>query len=1111
MPKSDSPCSRVASFAWVLSAAISFLGAAFSSASPALAAGGQTGNLSGTLVDAQTKAPLEGASISAASPSGTYAAKSDARGFFSILGMTVDTYVVSLQAQGYDTLVQSGVTVVGDQTVGLGAIGLQRRLRTIGKVTARSRNSAFQPTQTVDSVTVSGARITQTTGKAASTDEQSLILAVPGTSVTNTGAITIRGGLATEVGYQFDGVDYTEPFFATSATNGKFNGLGALQVVEGAGDATQGNVGGGVVNIIPKRGARPPFGMLDAEAWAPNFGHQAALEYGFATPSGRLSEYIAYNGQRDAPYLGYHASDAASYGNFYGTSYEANDDIVSNLIYRFGRNNDQSLQILYQNRDLQQWGNVGGLAGQAYYLFDPASYSQATEAPGVAPPLGYAFCTTKSLSSSLPPCTANLALFQRLIGLAPGVPATNRSPSGPELNFFNPTRFLKFEYTRSINSTTYLALRTYNWNTLQGGYNNLQQGSALPNWQQSGGGRSGVSSELTKQLSAKHTLTLAAKFENQHPTWDDFDPYSLAEDLVFNTVSAPNLAGGAGRGVPSSADFIPAVNGICPLTMAPPGPAGCYLSRFFPNGVPRIPVDGINYNRSDFQVFGLAVRDQWAPNARLRFDLGLREDGANYKVGAYPLNPDLNNPADVPPSYITNDQLRPRVTEPRAAASYQMGRNDALRMGFGRSVVFANAQTFGTPAALYNYQAFLSVPPLDHAGVTSPACGSGTNTSRHTPVVISGAPPTTSNLFYCQNYAQSLFWLYDQFHVAPDVGSIHPATYLNYDLTYQHQFRDGVGLRITPFYKRASSLPSFSLISQVLDPTTGQILSQVFNSTNLGVNRTTGVEFGLTTPDRETGLSGFLSVTYQNVFNSTPPLIGGEDSLPINSSGSLALGDLYRAGYVSPFLARLGFELKTSGGWRFNPILQFDRGYPYGVGTTIASNQVINGRFYNIPQVNLGPGITQIPGYTGVTGSGLATQFVDPAYPGSIFNPNIAATRGTPETSQAGGVLSKPELNADVSVEWTRKRNTLGVLIQNVFGNVYYGSHYQVNPYYQPVTNGVAGPQTGLIAQANPAFEGGIFRNRGFANIPADAFGRGAYIMVPNAPMQLQFYYQRSL
>ncbi len=536
-----------------------------------------------------THAPLDGATVSIAAPSGSYHTRTNARGFFAVLGIAIDTYTVSVALTGYDSSVQNGVTIVGDQTVELGTIALQRQLKTIGSVRARSQSSAFQPSQTVDSITVSGARVVQTTGKAASTDEQSLILAVPGTSLTNGGpgasdSITIRGGLATEVGYQFDGVDYTEPFFATSATNGKFNGLGSLQVVEGAGDATQGNVGGGVINVIPKRGTNPPFGLLDLETWGPNFGHQAAFEYGFASQSGRFSEYVAYNGQRNVPYIGWHTSDSAQYGNFYGISYEANDDIISNTVYKFGRNNDQTLQVLYQNRNLQQWGNVGGLAGQQYYLYDPASYTQATEAPGTgpfsAPPLGYAFGPPNATQQQ------RVARFQQLIGIAPYTPSTNQGPPGPELQFFNPTRFLKFEYTRSFGSSTYLALRTYNWKALQGGFNNLIAGSPLPNWQQSGGSRTGIRwQRLTKQFSNKHTVTLAGKFENQHPIWDDYDPYSIAEDLVFNNV--PGLGGGPWEtGLATSSDFMAAPGGVCPLTRAAPSPPGVLSRQVLPGRHP---------------------------------------------------------------------------------------------------------------------------------------------------------------------------------------------------------------------------------------------------------------------------------------------------------------------------------------------------------------------------------------------------------------------------------------------------------------------------------------------------------------------------------------------
>ncbi len=122
-----------------------------------------------------------------------------------------------------------------------------------------------------------------------------------------------------------------------------------------------------------------------------------------------------------------------------------------------------------------------------------------------------------------------------------------------------------------------------------------------------------------------------------------------------------------------------------------------------------------------------------------------------------------------------------------------MGQNDSLRVGYGRSVVFLNAQTAGTPASLYNYNSYLNIPALDTKGQFSPGCGSGTNNSRHTPVVISGQKVGNSNLFYCSNYAQSLLWLYDQNFDAPDVGAAQNSDYSNYDLTYQHQFHNGWG------------------------------------------------------------------------------------------------------------------------------------------------------------------------------------------------------------------------------------------------------------------------------------------------------------------------------
>jgi hypothetical protein len=123
----------------------------------------------------------------------------------------------------------------------------------------------------------------------------------------------------------------------------------------------------------------------------------------------------------------------------------------------------------------------------------------------------------------------------------------------------------------------------------------------------------------------------------------------------------------------------------------------------------------------------------------------------------------------------------------------------------------------------------------------------------------------------------------------------------------------------------------------------------------------------------------------------------------------------------------------------------------------------------------------------------------------NALNPNIAWTRGTPATSSSGGALWKSNVNAQMTIEYKLQRNTFGVLFNNLFGNAYNGTVPVINPYYQPVGTGLSGPQTGL----NPYYQ----PSRGFTNVPKDAyaFTNGAYLLIPNIPMNFQVYFQRSL
>jgi hypothetical protein len=92
---------------------------------PAFAAGGVTGILSGTVVDAGNGA-VSDADIMIAAPSGRYKAHTDTKGRFRILGADVDTYTFIVQKPGFQEIVQPGIAILGDQTTELGTITLQK-------------------------------------------------------------------------------------------------------------------------------------------------------------------------------------------------------------------------------------------------------------------------------------------------------------------------------------------------------------------------------------------------------------------------------------------------------------------------------------------------------------------------------------------------------------------------------------------------------------------------------------------------------------------------------------------------------------------------------------------------------------------------------------------------------------------------------------------------------------------------------------------------------------------------------------------------------------------------------------------------------------------------
>ncbi len=334
-----------------------------------------------------------------------------------------------------------------------------------------------------------------------------------------------------------------------------------------------------------------------------------------------------------------------------------------------------------------------------------------------------------------------------------------------------------------------------------------------------------------------------------------------------------------------------------------------------------------------------------------------------------------------------------------------------------------------------------------------PGCGSGTNANFPANAGVLG------HQWNCSNYAQSLYWEGDQFLDAPDLGGDGPPTYNNWDLAWSHRFNrgmlNGFGVKLTGFARRGYNVEENTLIANgPPNPITGQTSAAVFQTDANGVEKTAGLEFMLTAPDRPTGLGGFLTMNYISEFGSAPPVDLGNyanDPLPILNAYEFNANQLYRSAFLPPFQGRLGLSYKTASGWKINPIFAFDGGFPVGVGSQTYAG--VNGGYIWVPETNFGAA-TPLGGPNGPGNAYNAGYYVDPANPGSYLHPNIAASRGYNEPALPGNALTKPHGYLDLSLEYSPHHTpfTLGMYVANIFNN-HYGLWFP-NQQYQVCCHG---------------------------------------------------------
>jgi Carboxypeptidase regulatory-like domain len=269
-----------------------------------MALAGTTGTLTGTIVDAATKTPIAGAAVTATSPSQVARATTDSSGRFSLLSLAPDTYVVSIERPGYESLSIVGISIFADQTQSI-PIAIQRSLKQIAHVTSRSSIIPVRPGTGTDVYSVNPAVTAAAAplgGGGGLNNAYSAIAAMPGAYVppNQVGVnqtVYIRGGYYDQIGFEYDGIPVNRSFDNYPGNSETTLGQQELQIYTGGGEADANATGlGGFINQVIKTGTFPGYALLGGAVGSPTFYHDARVEVGGATPDRLFSYYVGLSG-----------------------------------------------------------------------------------------------------------------------------------------------------------------------------------------------------------------------------------------------------------------------------------------------------------------------------------------------------------------------------------------------------------------------------------------------------------------------------------------------------------------------------------------------------------------------------------------------------------------------------------------------------------------------------------------------------------------------------------------------------------------------------------------------------------------------------------------------
>ncbi len=207
----------------------------------------QSGKVTGTLTDADSGEPLIGATVGIKGT--TKGAITDIDGKYLMLNVAPGVYILEARYIGYATAVVQEVIVRTDLTTEQDFV-LQPESFEGEEVVVVAQRQAVIKDITSSEARVSSAEI----AKLPVQEVSDVIQLQAGVNVSNSGAIHIRGGRASEVSYVVDGIRVTDDYDGSSGVRLENESIQELQVISGSFNAEHGQALSGVVNVVTKSG-----------------------------------------------------------------------------------------------------------------------------------------------------------------------------------------------------------------------------------------------------------------------------------------------------------------------------------------------------------------------------------------------------------------------------------------------------------------------------------------------------------------------------------------------------------------------------------------------------------------------------------------------------------------------------------------------------------------------------------------------------------------------------------------------------------------------------------------------------------------------------------------